>query len=118
MDYIVNVLIILFMIVFDPLAISMVLAFNFLSVNKSIESNETFTESNLPDNTIVQPSETDLEPAEQVMSITEVIDLNQDEIRESDEEKSRRFKEKARLKRIDEKRKRTQNNAGGAVKIY
>jgi hypothetical protein len=118
MDYIVNVLIILFMIVFDPLAISMVLAFNFLSVNKSIESNETFTESNLPDNTIVQPSETDLEPAEQVMSITEVIDLNQDEIRESDEEKSRRFKENARLKRIDEKRKRTQNNAGGAVKIY
>jgi len=118
MDYVVNILIILFMIVFDPLAISMVLAFNSLSDNKLNEVIEKTEESDLPDNTIVQPSETDLEPSEQDTSITEVIESQQDEIRESDEEKSRRLKEEARLKRIDEKRKRIQNNAGGAVKIY
>jgi hypothetical protein len=40
MDKIVNVLILLFIVVFDPLAICLVLAFNFLNIN-TIESNST-----------------------------------------------------------------------------
>lgn len=57
MDKVVNVLIILFIIVFDPLAICMVLVFNFLNHSKEIQENSKNSDD-IVENTVELPSET------------------------------------------------------------
>ena len=118
MDYVVNVLIILFMIVFDPLAISMVLAFNHLSIHTKDELSESVARIDYIENTIDQPTETGLDSSIEDIEIKESGESIQEEVRESDEEKLYRIKKEAQEKRIAEKRKKLQSQAGGAVKIY
>jgi hypothetical protein len=95
MDRVVNVLIILFIIVFDPLAICMVLAFNYLNevkkdneVQKAEPSKEPITpkEYAIPNETLFTNEDmttstadiTDEQPTEQPRIQSEIDDLNKD----------------------------------------
>jgi len=118
MDYVVNVLIILFMIVFDPLAISMVLAFNHLSIHTKDEKIEPVARIESEENNDDQPTETGLDSSIEEIEIKELVEPIQEEVRESDEDRLRRIKKEEQEKRIAEKRKKIQSQAGGAVKIY
>jgi hypothetical protein len=60
MDSVVNVLIVLFIIVFDPLAITLVLAYNFMKEKANQpEVNDTITESEVIEETVTQRIEPD-----------------------------------------------------------
>lgn len=68
MDKVVNILIILFMIVFDPLAICMVIAYNQLNESKSNNKDnlDNFSDEELADIVMDIQSETPLEPIESI----------------------------------------------------
>lgn len=118
MDYVVNVLIILFMVVFDPLAISMVLAFNHLSIHTKDEKSDSVARIDSEENNDDQPTETGLDSSVEEIEIKELVEPIQEEVRESEEDRLKRIKKEEQEKRIAEKRKKIQSQAGGAVKIY
>ena len=65
MDTVVNILIILFMIVFDPLAICMVLAFNYLntsSVDDAVDNSKLKASTSINDISVVEPEIVSNEP--------------------------------------------------------
>ena len=74
MDSVVNVLIVLFIIVFDPLAITLVLAYNFMKENANQpEVNDTNTESEVIEETVTQR----IEPEEVEEKFNEITTTNE-----------------------------------------
>lgn len=119
MDTVVNILIILFMIVFDPLAICMVLAFNYLNeetskpqsnITTSNDIIDSFSDQELEDMTNDIQSETPLGPIETIPM--DIVPQEEEEHQISEDE--RRQIEKQR--KIDEKQEAQRSGYG--VKIY
>jgi hypothetical protein len=119
MDTVVNILIILFMIVFDPLAICMVLAFNYLNEETSKPQNnittsddiiDSFSDQELEDMTNDIQSETPLGPIETIPM--DIIPQEEEEHQISEDE--RRQIEKQR--KIEDKQEAQRSGYG--VKIY
>jgi len=119
MDNIVNILIILFIIVFDPLAICMVLAYNFMneqremSVKEDIEVSKLKFTKEMPVNYQKEPSEHPQKPSE-TENEPQFIGSEEKTVQMEKEPKSIDDAVAAKLK---EKRARMQQTYTGAVSV-
>jgi len=119
MDNIVNILIILFIIVFDPLAICMVLAYNFMNeeskeiVNSNDQGSSIEYIMEQPENLQEQPSEHPQKPSEtenesqNIASEELTVQMEKELVEEQDEI----------AKKMAEKHARNQASYGGAVNV-
>ena len=114
MDKVVNVLILLFIIVFDPLAICMVLAFNFLNKPENeVNDNTNFSlkEENLESKTEeIHPEQPSEQP--QIQPELDLMDI------ESPIEKDQTIQPQIINDRAAEKAANLQKSVGGAISTY